>query len=189
MLDAHQWDDALTAWNGLCSRKIIPYDVLEPGRGISLTNGTFQSVFLGTGFDWRSPEPGGVSTLRQDSPAALRITFSGKQPERCDLLKQLMPVLAGTGYRLYFEYQTTGIKPETGLQWRVFDGWSGAEAPMVSPHLASQTWTSATASFTVSKVPPNPRVLLLDLTYVRMPGTTRIEGEVRLRNVRLEVAQ
>ena len=141
------------------------------------------------GFDWRSPETSGVSTIRQGSPAALRITFSGKQPERCDLLKQLLPLRAGTDYRLYFEYQTSGIKPETGLQWRAFDSGTGDEVPVASPHLASQKWTSATASFTVPTVPPNPRGLLLDLAYVRMPGTMRIEGDVWLRNVRLEVAR
>jgi tetratricopeptide (TPR) repeat protein len=189
MLDAHRWDSALTAWNGLCGRKLIPYDVLEPGRGISLTNGAFQSEFLGMGFDWRSPATSGVSTLRQGPPAALRIIFSGKQPERCEVLQQLLPLLAGTGYRLYFEYQTSGINPQTGLQWRAFDAWSRAEVPVVSPHLASQNWTSATASFTVTRVPPNPRALLLALTYVRAPGTTRIEGNVWLRNVRLEVAR
>jgi tetratricopeptide (TPR) repeat protein len=189
MLDAHRWDSALTAWNGLCARKIIPYNVLEPGRGISLTNGAFQSEFLGMGFDWRSPPTGGVATLRQESPAALRITFSGKQPERCEVLRQLAPLLAGTGYRLYFEYRTSGINPQTGLQWTAYDAWSGAETPVVSPHFSSQQWTSATASFTVPKVPPNPRALFLALTYVRTPGTTRIEGEVWLRNVRLEVAR
>jgi tetratricopeptide (TPR) repeat protein len=189
MLDAHRWDSATTAWNVLCGRKIVACDVLEPGRGISLTNGAFQSEVLGMGFDWRSPATSGVSTVREDSPAALRITFSGKQPEQCEVLQQLLPLLAGTDYRLYFEYQTSGIKPETGLQWRAFDAWSAAEVPVVSPHLASQKWTSATASFTVPTVPPNPRVLLLALTYARMPGTTRIEGDVRLRNIRLEVAR
>jgi tetratricopeptide (TPR) repeat protein len=186
MLDAHRWDSALSAWNVLCGRKIIPYGVLEPDRGISLTNGAFQSEFLGKGFDWRSPGPSGVSTLRQGSPAALRITFSGKQPERCDVLQQLLPLLAGAGYRLSFEYQTSGIKPQTGLQWRAFDAGSGAEVPVVSPHLSSQTWTGATASFSA---PPDGGVLLLDLAYVRMPGTIRIEGDVWLRNVRLEVAR
>jgi tetratricopeptide (TPR) repeat protein len=189
MLDAHRWDSALIAWNGLCGRKIIPYNVLEPGRGVSLTNGAFQSEFLGMGFDWRNPGFSGVSVLRQDSPAALRITFSGKQPERCEVVRQLLPLLAGTGYRLYFEYQTSGINPQTGLQWTVYDAWSGAEAPVVSPHLSSQKWTSATASFTVSKVPPNPRAFFLALTYLRTPGTTRIEGDVWLRNLRLEVAR
>jgi tetratricopeptide (TPR) repeat protein len=189
MLDAHRWDSALTAWNVLCGRKILACNVLDPRRGISLTNGAFQSEVLRMGFDWRSPPTSGVTTVQQGSPAALRITFSGKQPEQCEVLQQLLPLLAGTGYRLYFEYQTSGIKPETGLQWKAFDGWSGVEVPVVSPHLASQQWTSAAASFTVPIVPPNPRVLLLALTYVRMQGTTRIEGEVRLRNVRLEVAR
>ncbi|HXB68783.1 MAG TPA: hypothetical protein VNY05_11090 [Candidatus Acidoferrales bacterium] len=182
MLDAHRWDSALTTWNGLCRRKIIPYDILGPGRGISLTNGAFQAEFLGMGFDWRTPATTGVSTFRLGSPPALRVTFSGRQPERCEVLQQLLPLMAGSGYRLYFEYQTSGIKPQTGLQWRAFDAEKGAEVSVVSPHLASQNWTSATASFTV---PPDKRVLLLALTYVRMPGTTHIEGDVTLRNVRL----
>ena len=189
MLDAHRWDSALTAWNVLCGRKIIACDVLDPGRGLSLTNGAFQPEVQGMGFDWRTPATSGVSTLREGSPPAFRITFSGKQPERCEVLQQLLPLMAGADYRLNFEYQTSGIKPETGLQWRAFDAWSAVEVPVVSPHLASERWTSATASFSVPTVPPSPRVLLLALTYARMPGTTRIEGEVRLRNVRLEMTR
>jgi hypothetical protein len=168
MLVAHRWDSAMVSW------KALGY----PGPG--LTNGNFTTAFLQRGFDWRTPEAPGVTVLRESDPPALRIDFSGKQPERCEILQQFVPVRPGTAYRLSFEYTASDIAPHSGLAWRAFDPDTGTEVPLNSPQLSTSQWTGATALFVA---PPRARSLFLALTYVRESGTVRIEGSASLRNV------
>jgi len=185
MLTSQRWESALAVWNRLSQRRLLPYAPLDPASGRSLTNAGFQFDSLAAGFDWRIPDVAGVTFLRRPSPPALRFTFSGKQPEQCEVLEQWLPVLPGAAYRLSFDYQTAGVEPETGLQWKVFDGAPGIELQAFSPQWSSPEWRTSAAGFTV---PPGVRALRLVLNYRRMPGTVRIQGEAWLRNLRLERA-
>jgi tetratricopeptide (TPR) repeat protein len=175
MLDAHRWDNAVSAWNALSHR--------GTGAAASLNNGNFSADPLQSGFDWRIPATAGVSAFRQTSPPGLDLTFTGRQPERCEVLQQFVSLRPRATYRLLFEYQTSGIAPGTGLQWRIFNPMNGTEVRTDSPHLANGQWTSSVAEFTA---PPGSPVVLLALTYVRASGSTLIEGSLRLRNVRLK---
>ena len=172
---------ATELWNALCARRLLGYTPLslEP-----LTNADFAIKPLGAGFDWRLPDPIGVSVARSRGEPLL-VAFSGRQPDRCAALWQLVPVSPGARYRLGFTYRTNDIAPGTGLQWRIRDGRTGAEIPADSPQLSSSEWQQAETTF---RSPPDTQLVSLELAYQRSPGTTRIEGSLRLRDLRWSAA-
>ena len=167
---------ALTLWNALCRRRLLPFAELDPEAGRSLTNGSFDREPTSLGFDWRIPKIDGVSVLRTADPRALRFTLSHKQPDACDLLVQIAPVAAGRRYRLSLSYRTSGIAPASGLRFR-----AGAA---LGPDLSSESWTSAVFDFT----PADPRAALT-LEYRRPLGMVRAEGTLELASVSLESAR
>jgi hypothetical protein len=174
---------AVDVWNVLCRRKAIPYRALAPESGLSLTNGGFEVAPSSQGFDWRIVPWEGISVVHVPNPACLRISFSGTQPESCQLLTQFLPVEPGRTYQLSYQYRTPGIKPGTGLRWTVYDTASGAELAANPPQLSSETWERQVLHFsTTSKC----RLARLVLVYRRAPATTRIEGPLWLRQIALD---
>jgi hypothetical protein len=95
-------------WNALCRRRLLPYQPLTPEQPV--TNPDFRAPFLNAGFDWRVLPADGVSVSQ--TSAGLRLTFSGTQLERCDLLTQTLP--AGPRYRI----EAAGPLP-SGFSWNV----------------------------------------------------------------------
>jgi tetratricopeptide (TPR) repeat protein len=186
MLNKRCWQAALSSWNALCLRKVLPYDPLIPGHGQLINDATFTAGPLNSGFDWRIPRVDGVATIRDDSPPSLRIDFSGEQPESCELINQFVPLEAPGKYKLRFTYRTEGVAPQTGLRWRIIDPSTQTELPAQGIDLASDHWTEAATSFVV---PPGLQSARVMLTYRRSPGTVRIEGSVWLRHVDLESAK
>jgi hypothetical protein len=164
---ALQPDPALRIWNGLGVRGLAPYS------GTFLTNGDFSREPIGGGFDWRvaSSLPG-VTASRMGG-GGLHITFSGREPENCELLAQWIP--PGVGDRcVRLEYRTSGIAPSSGVRWAVVDAASGKEIAGVP--LSSDVWT-----WTNVRLPP--RLSRIVLSYRRVSGVTRVEGSVELRKV------
>lgn len=184
MLDQRRWQAALSAWNALCLRKVVHYSPLDASRGPILTNGAFTGPPLNSGFDWRLPEVKGVAAVYNDAPPSLRFDFSGNQPENCTVVYQLVPAVSGKRYALRFEYRTEGIEPETGLQWMVRDGATGAEILTPPLNLSSDSWTQGGLAFAV---PQGVQATAVTLIYRRQPGTVRIEGTAWLRNVGMEL--
>ena len=138
-------------------------------------NGDFAKAPLNHGFDWRLIESTGVTHVNLDP--GHRISFSGRQPESCALLRQTVMLVAGKQYRLQWEARTAGIKSPSGLLWQ----------GMAPPHtiFPSAEWTTGETIFTA---PENFN--LLELSYQRPVGESRAEGSVELRRVRLtEVAK
>jgi hypothetical protein len=182
LVEARQFPAALRIWTALSRRKLLPYLPPEPERGLSLTNGDFRAPLLSHGFDWRVHVAEGVSVSRSESEPALRITFSGRQPESCELLSQFVPVLPGREYRLRFRYRTSGIGPDTGVQWRIFDAATAAQLADRSSYLSSEDEIEQEVSFST---PAKTHMARLVLLYQRAPGTTRIEGSIFLSRVSL----
>ena len=172
---------AIRIWNKLAELHRIPYPVLAPDSGRSLTNGDFTMLPMSQGFDWRLPGVGGVATLLDERPAGLRISFSGRQPENCDVLTQILPVMESSPYELRYWYRTSGIEPETGLGWRITD-LHGSSVIAQGKSLASESEKEAGLPFTT---PAGSRLVRLTLNYRRALGTTRIEGFLILRKLRL----
>ena len=183
LLEARQAAAAARLWNAIIGRGLIGYQTLHPTDGLVLTNGDFRLPPRAQGFDWRLPPVEGVSVSRDIRATALHVTFSGKQPEQCELLWQYLPLLAATSYRFGFEYQTAGIAPNTGLRWEIQDVSGAPVSLAASSSLAAENWTAEELTFTT----PAKRVAArLVLTYRRAPGTTRISGWIALRRVNLK---
>src|SRR5579872_1082769 len=186
MLEAHDWRDALSMWNALCLRKLVPHQPLDPEHRQGLTNGSFSIKPLDTGYDWRLPQASGISTAYSDSTSGMRFDFDGQQPEYSWLLYQVVPLEPRRLYDLQFSYRTDGIPAAAGLRWQIFDGGSEAEIPLEQdspPSFSSADWTKSAVTFTV---PPQVQTAKVVLVYKRQPGTVRIEGTLWLRNVELE---
>ncbi len=181
LLEADRGREAVGVWNQLSRTGLIPHPPLAPERGASLTNGSLTQPFSGKGFDWRLAAAPGVSANRAASPPALKFVFSGRQPEHCRLLDQILPVEPSRSYRLRFRYRTEGIGPATGLRWIISAG--APEALSAGPDLSSNDWKEDSLKFSL---PAGADLARLSLVYARAAGTTRIEGSVYLRGLALE---
>jgi tetratricopeptide (TPR) repeat protein len=147
------------------------WQALGNPRPDGISHPDFAPPSTGHGFDWRIAEVSGVTHLNLDTPAALRLRFSGQQPETCQLLGQVVAGLrAGVAYTLQWEARTQGVASPTGLEWRI-----GGNKGDVS---ASEDWSAGRMVFT-----PDADHALLVLTYRRPEGQVRTEGSVDLRHV------
>lgn len=183
LLDAGRGLQALSLWNGMIAARLLPYSPLRPEAGAALTNPTFSLLPLSRGFDWRIPRLEGVLVAREQNTSALRLSFSGKQPERCEPLSQFLFLRPSASYRFRFLYRTSGIRPSAGLRWEIYP-WNRPGAPFAaSDSLSSENWTAQDLRFTS---PPDVTLARLALTYRRALGTTRIEGSLTLRGLSLE---
>jgi len=169
----------------MVARGMIGYETLIPAEGGALTNGSFRIEPRARGFDWRIPVVEGVTASRDERPPTLRLTFSGKQPEQCEVLWQYLPLLRARSYRFGFEYQTAGIGPETGVRWEIIDLTNAPARLAEFASLSAEDWTHGELKFTT---PGRLTAARLVLAYRRPPGTTRITGWISLRHLRLQAA-
>ena len=172
---------ALTIWNALCARRVLPYAELAPARGAILTNGDFAFESLGQGFDWHDASSAEITAQRSESPAGMKVSLSGRQAEACDLLWQRIPLDPGAHYRFRFHCQTTGVDSPSGLRWRVVSA-AGNTRVAQSSWLAADEWKKQEMDFTAG----DEDSARLALVYERAAGTTRLEGSIRLRNLVIE---
>jgi hypothetical protein len=178
LLDERRVQEAVEVWNGLAQRRNIPSGTVDTEGGPILTNGAFAAAPSSHGFDWRLPATDGVSASGEENPTGLRLTFSGSQPENCEVLAQFLPVREKTSYELKFTYRTSGIGPGTGLRWRVMEASGGVLAEGDS--LSSEEQKEDRISF---RTPAGRRLARIALEYRRAAGTTRAAGFVALRHV------
>jgi tetratricopeptide (TPR) repeat protein len=183
-VDTGQVESAVRAWNRMAERGLIESERLAPEDGASLTNGGFRRNPVGRGFDWRMPGVAGVTVTRGEQERAVRVAFSGEQPEQCECLWQWAPVLPGRRYRLRFEYQTEEVGAPSGLQWRVMEGGSLSELAPGTPDLAAGGWTRGEMAF---QTRAGTRLVRLALGYRRASGTPRIQGALWVRGLRLDL--
>jgi len=182
LLGARRVDEAVETWNRLAQAGRVPFRT-PAGEGEQLlANGSFAAPPASLGFDWRLPAVEGISVSREESPLGLRLTFSGREPEDCEALVQLVPLRAKTPYQLSFVFRTHGIRRGAGLGWRIADAFGG-KVLQEGQSLASEAEALAHLSFETTA---ECRLVGLSLKYRRTPGTTRMEGFLVLRNVALE---
>jgi tetratricopeptide (TPR) repeat protein len=181
VLETGTADGALEVWNELCRRRLLPYGMLAPARGQSLTNGGFTAAPSSLGFDWRIIPWAGLSAVAL--PATLRFEFSGGQPESCELLNQWLPVEPSRAYRLGYDYRTFGTGSGAGLRWRVYTAVGGAELSGASPQLSSPDWARQETAFATG---PDCRLARLVLEYRKAPEAARLEGSLWLRHITLD---
>jgi hypothetical protein len=174
---------AVTVWNQLCQRELLPYTPLAPAEGHSLTNGDLRITPLGYAFDWRMGSVNGMNVSRSGNPTTLRIEFSGSQPEALEVMVQTLPVQPRREYELRYRYRTTGIAPKSGLRWR-FTDLAGAELGEPVANFSSDDWKVETVRFRAGETP----VVRMALYYRRALGTTRITGSAYVQDIRLSFA-
>ncbi len=173
---------AVELWNALAGSRLVDAEPLDPARGRAITNGDFRRAPLGRAFDWRTPPVPGVSARLLASPPGLRLDFSGRQPEWCPVLEQYVVLAPGRAYRLEFGCRTSGIAAGAGPHWRLLDPSGSADLAAPGAPLAPPDWAEREYRFTA---PPSTPLARLTLVYQRVPGSTRIDGAVELRSVRL----
>ena len=185
LMNARNVDGALTIWNRMAAKKSISSPPLSADAEQVFGNDSFVVPPLSQGFDWRLTAADTVAASREEVPLGLRLTFSGRQPEQCEPLYRLVPVQEGRGYEFGASYQTYGVRPNTGLTWRVTDAISGALLA-ASDGLASENGARAAVDFVT---PAGCRLIKIALSYRRAIGTTRIEGSIAVREAGLKRAQ
>lgn len=184
-MDAGLAASSVGVWNRMCERRLVPFDPLEPARGLSLTNPSLRRPFLERCFDWRVSAPAEVSVFALSDDGGLKVAFSGRQPEGFEILTQYMPVEPGRRYRVRFEYRTQDIAPASGLGWLVVPASGSGQPAGRSAALASQEWRWEQFEFSA---PPAASIVRLVLQYRRAAGTTRGEGWLLLRRVQCGLA-
>ncbi|MGH9660143.1 MAG: hypothetical protein ACRD96_16460 [Bryobacteraceae bacterium] len=157
---------ARTLWRALGQRQLVPY----PEEAL-LINGDFGREITGKGFDWRLAPSPEVTAVRD---AGFEIFFSGKQPADLEVLSQYVPADAGR-YKFRFEYRTSGVRPGSGLRWRVGD--------VSGPALFSREWAIEEIAFRAAELSR------LTLVYQRPGGQPPLDGSLTLRNLTLEYAE
>jgi hypothetical protein len=180
-LDGARVDEAEDLWRRLGQARRLPFEALATGQ--LLTNANFTTPPASRGFDWRLSGAEGISANREDAQG-LRITFSGSEPEQCEVLAQLVPVRSQSRYELRFRYRTEGIARGAGLAWRVISAVDGAVLAE-GQSLESESDSDRQILF---ETPAECRLVRLSLQYHRAPGTTRIEGFLVLQEVALSLA-
>src|SRR5438034_6304813 len=145
LMAAGDADHAIRAWNAVCWRTLHSYHPLAPLTSPGLTNSDFASTPIQRGSDWRMPLSG-VDVERGGLPPRLWITLDGRQPDTCELLAQVLAVVPSRRYRLRFRYQSDGIRPASGVRWRVADV-AAREIPSDSSDLASEKEVTGTLRF------------------------------------------
>jgi len=184
LLDRSRAGEALHIWNRLAETHRIPFGAWSSATRSLLVNGAFTVAPTSQGFDWRLPEVDGVTAASEESPGGLRLTFSGRQPERCEVLDQYVPVQENRKYKLTFLYRTSGIASGTGLAWRIVD-INGARSLGEGRDLSAEEETQDQVSF---GTPSGCGLVRVSLLYQRSLGTTRIAGFIVLRSIALEAA-
>jgi tetratricopeptide (TPR) repeat protein len=174
---------ASAVWNTLCERKLLSCRVMRPLSGESLNDDALDARALGHGFAWHIGSiPGLTAALR---PGLTMVDFSGREPENAEVLWRWIPVMPRQELLLRFEYQTSGISPDSGLVWQVLGG-EDPQSLGSSPSLSNPAWTEGVVRF---EVPAGVELLRLRLSYTRLPGEPRIEGSLSTRAIRLEVVR
>ena len=159
-------------WNALCKRRLVPFEVLDPENGVSLTDGRFRAAALERGFDWHLSATSGLSSQRRFGELA--VTFTGHQEEWCPIAWQFIPVRQGARYRLQAQIRGVDGTVPTGVCLKV-TGLAGAAVP-------TELRSDGTLTFEAPA-----EVLRLSVSYQRPQGSPRLAGSVSITEVRLEL--
>jgi hypothetical protein len=137
-----------------------------PEAGNLIIHSDFETPGLGHGFDWRLMENPGVKFTFLDTPPALRVSFSGMQPESCTVLAQFVGVRKAKRYLLRWE--SRGLS--SGIAWH-----AGAVNALLR---SGEDWTAGQLAFAATR-DSEP----IQLEYARPLGEPRLEGALELRHV------
>jgi hypothetical protein len=158
-------------WNGLCHRRLVPYGPLDPSRGHCITNPDFATPALRSGFEWHMDGASLLESVRFGRE--LRLTFAGRQPEKFVIAWQFIPVTPGVPYHLRWECTPIDGASCDGIAWRLYET---RNALIPQDRAADGSISFATAL----------EVLRLALVYERPAGSTKLQGTVAIKGLKLE---
>jgi len=163
---------AKTVWRSIIEHGWVVADQTTPN------NSKFDRDPLPVSFDWWLTTIPGIHS--ETGSTGLSTEFSGDEPEAFMIADQAV-VLAPGDYNVRYAYQTSGIAPDTGIQWEIYDARTGNRL-LMSPNLASDSLTEASVPLSV---PPSASLLHVSLYYRRSLGTTRISGGLVVRSIQI----
>jgi tetratricopeptide (TPR) repeat protein len=130
-----------------------------------------------SGFEWRVRNVQGAPVTLDAVSGEVRVAFSGRQPESCEILSRYVAMEPGSPYLLKFRYRTKGVPAGAGLRMVL------AEKAVLD--LGSDEWADAQMALEAGEADLG-RVAL---RYTRARGYTRIEGTIWIREFRWERAR
>jgi tetratricopeptide (TPR) repeat protein len=172
--------DAVRAWNQLVERGIVDSGRLDPAAGVSVADPDFSFPLFERGFGWALAPAPGVTSAKEFS--SLRLEFDGNEPESSLLLTTAAPLLPGRAYRLVWKTDASRLSAprDPGFAWRIVQQ-PGNVVTECQPLL--KAGDEGACRFTSLPGAGNAQ---LNLMYTRALGTTRVEGMLRITNVKLE---
>ncbi len=176
-------DQAVGLWNAVIDAGWVARSRLEPATGRSLANDSFVAERWEPGFDWKVKTPPGVSISRSDADSSLCFQLSGLQPQACELITQFVPLLPNREYLMKIRYRLDSSNYAGGIKWSMVGIRSGNS--LVEMDLdANGEFVERSSHF---KTPARSEPAKILLSFSREPGTTRMEGRVRIQSVKLSL--
>ena len=173
LVAAGNGDSANALWRQLIRQHWVEADNTLPN------NAGFARKPLPVKFDWSIAGYPGLRSL--SGPLGLETEFAGTQPEECSVAEQAVALTPGK-YSVNYEYRTSDIAPDTGLEWQVIDVKSNAILAR-SSDLSSDELKNSAMGFSIS---PGSSVVLLRLAYKRALGTPRISGTLTVKSIQIQ---
>lgn len=173
---------AVEAWNTAVSRHWLDRAAVRPG---AVNDGQFQHGWLGPAFGWVKAGPVYASVEPGMGPAgkssAMRLDFTGYQPENTPLVRQFVPVRPGARYAISFLSRRLGQGSQTGVQLVI--AASPRQVLLRLPAELATAWGQNTGGF---RVPDGCALVQLSFDYARPLGQVRLRNAVLLADVRLQ---
>ena len=182
LFKAGKIDQAVALWNQAIQVHWLDLCPLDPLKGKSLGNDSFAGESLELGFDWKNSIPLGVSASRSVPDRSLCLEFSGSQPESCELVSQLVPLLPNRQYRIKVRYRFRSASIATGLQLSVVPVPSSKPVMVGTMNPAAEEFMEQSFPF---QSPPQQGPMKILFSYNRLPGTTRMEGMLWIQSIHL----
>jgi tetratricopeptide (TPR) repeat protein len=178
--EANRVADAVTVWNQLVDHGIVASGRLNPAMGISIADPDFSFPLLERGFGWRVVHEASISVA--EAALSLRFEFDGNEPEAVGVLGTVAPLVPGREYRLTWKTDASELssRKDPGFAWQITQEPGGAVTACQPLLQAGDEGTCRFASL------PNAGSARFDLIYKRANGTTRVDGMLRIANVKLE---
>jgi hypothetical protein len=173
---------AARVWNTAVRKGWLHRSRVVVGR---VNNGEFQHGWLGPAFGWAKIGPvyasrvGGMGPTGQGG--AVRLDFTGYQPQSTPLLDQIVRVRPGGRYEVTFFSRRLGRGSESGV--RLMVRLSPRRILLALPAKLRSHWSQNTARF---RVPRGVDLIGLLFQYQRPMGQVRLHNTVLLGAVRLQ---
>jgi hypothetical protein len=169
LIHANRVTDAVQVWNELVARGIVKSGKLDPAAGVSIADPGFRFTQSEQGFAWRIMQ-GAIKM----SPG-IKFEFDGEEPESLVLLSTIAPLIPGKSYRVIWQADASQLSSpkDPGFILQI------ADAADCQPLLQ-------TCQFTAS---PNANWAQINLLYKRALGTTRVRGQIEIKEISMEPKQ